>query len=96
MKIDGVGDGPKFERPVGSAPAVPAPPRERAEAKVSLSDLAVRLQQIEAETEASAPFDAARVEEIKAAIREGRFKVNAEVVADRLIQSLKELLGPRP
>lgn len=96
MKINGVGDGPKFERPVASTPAVPPPPRERAEAKVSLSDLAARLQQIEAETDASAPFDAARVEEIKAAIREGRFKVNAEVVADRLIQSLKELLGPRP
>ncbi|MCX7962304.1 MAG: flagellar biosynthesis anti-sigma factor FlgM [Burkholderiales bacterium] len=96
MKINGVGDGPKFERPVGNAPAVQPPPRERAEAKVSLSDLAARLQQIEAETDASAPFDAARVEEIKAAIREGRFKVNAEVVADRLIQSLKELLGPRP
>jgi negative regulator of flagellin synthesis FlgM len=95
MKINGLGDGPKFERTVSNASG-PARPREGAQARITLSDLAGQLHRIEAEMGASAPFDSARVEEIKAAIREGRFKVNAEVVADRLIQSLKELLGPRP
>lgn len=94
MKINGLGDGPKFERTVSGGSA-PARAREGSEAKVTLSDLAGQLHRIEAEMGAAAPFDAARVEEIKAAIREGRFKVNSEVVADRLIQSLRELLGQR-
>jgi negative regulator of flagellin synthesis FlgM len=38
-------------------------------------------------------FDAARVEAIKAAIRSGNFKVDSEVVADRLIASVRELVG---
>jgi negative regulator of flagellin synthesis FlgM len=33
-----------------------------------------------------------RVEEIKLAIAEGRFKVNAEVVAHRLLRTAKEML----
>jgi negative regulator of flagellin synthesis FlgM len=40
-------------------------------------------------------FDASKVAEIKAAIREGRFQVNAEVVAGKLLASANELLGPR-
>lgn len=40
-------------------------------------------------------FDAGKVAEIKAAIREGRFQVNAEVVAGKLLASANELLGPR-
>ncbi|HRQ04751.1 flagellar biosynthesis anti-sigma factor FlgM [Nitrosomonas halophila] len=36
--------------------------------------------------------DAAKVAEIKQAISEGRFKVNPEVVADRLLESVKELI----
>ena len=37
--------------------------------------------------------DAAKVAEIKQAISEGRFQVDSGVVADRLIQSVKDLLG---
>ena len=37
-------------------------------------------------------FDAGRVEEIKDAMRKGRFKVNPEVVADKLLDSVRELL----
>lgn len=37
--------------------------------------------------------DAAKVEAIKDAIREGRFQVNAEAVADKLIESVRELVG---
>jgi negative regulator of flagellin synthesis FlgM len=35
--------------------------------------------------------DAVRVAELKQAISEGRFKVNADAVADRLIDTVKEL-----
>lgn len=37
-------------------------------------------------------LDATRIQEIKQAISEGRFKVNAEVVADRLLDTVRELL----
>ncbi len=40
-------------------------------------------------------FDASKVAEIKAAILEGRFQVNAEVIAGKLLASANELLGPR-
>lgn len=36
--------------------------------------------------------DAAHVSEIKQAISEGRFKVNPDVVADRLLQTVQELI----
>ncbi len=36
--------------------------------------------------------DMSRVQEIKQAISEGAFKVNAEVVADRLLDTAKELI----
>lgn len=38
-------------------------------------------------------FDAARVSEIKQAISEGRFTVNAGAIADRLISSARELVN---
>ena len=38
-------------------------------------------------------FDAARVSEIKQAITEGRFTINAGAIADRLIASAKELVN---
>lgn len=37
-----------------------------------------------------APMDSARVEAIKQAIAEGRFKINPEMIADRLLNSVKE------
>jgi negative regulator of flagellin synthesis FlgM len=95
MKINGSTEIPRLERAgSGKAEAAhpPGAPRTGADS-VSLSDLASRLQSLESEMTAGEPFDAARVEEIKQAIREGRFKVNAEVVADRLIESMKELLA---
>ena len=39
-----------------------------------------------------APFDAKRVDEIKAAISAGTFKVNADAVAGKLLESVKSLL----
>ena len=39
-----------------------------------------------------ADFDAEKVERIAQAIREGRFQVNAEAIADQLIANAQELL----
>ena len=38
-------------------------------------------------------FDKAKVDRISAAIREGRFEVNAGAIADKLISNAQELLG---
>ena len=39
-----------------------------------------------------AEFDAAKVERVAQAIRDGRFQVNAEAIADKLIANAQELL----
>jgi negative regulator of flagellin synthesis FlgM len=38
-------------------------------------------------------FDAAKVDRIAQAIRDGKFEVHADVIADKLIANAKELLG---
>lgn len=43
----------------------------------------------------SAVFDSAKVAEIKAAIANGSFKVNAERIADGLIDTVKDLIHHR-
>ncbi len=43
----------------------------------------------------SEDFDHAKVDAIRQAIREGRFSVNSEAIADRLIYEASALLGPR-
>lgn len=43
----------------------------------------------------SADFDAAKVDAIKQAIRDGKFTVNAEMIADRLIADARDLMKPR-
>jgi negative regulator of flagellin synthesis FlgM len=54
---------------------------------VSLSQLAGTMQGTE-----KPPVNAARIQEIKEAISQGRFKVNPEAIADGLIQSARDLL----
>jgi flagellar biosynthesis anti-sigma factor FlgM len=59
---------------------------------VQLSPLSSQLQDIEAGMGAGSSIDAARVSEIKRSIDEGRFHVDSEVVADRLIAATREFL----
>lgn len=59
-----------------------------AQDEVSLSKLAGTLQSGE-----HPPINMARIQEIKQAISEGRFKINPEAIADRLIESSRELLN---
>lgn len=79
---------PSDARTASSRGAEPVAETER----VQLSDLGARLAQLESQFGA-ADFDVKKVEEIRAAIAEGRFKVNAEAIADRLLASVSELLG---
>jgi negative regulator of flagellin synthesis FlgM len=62
--------------------------------RVQLSDLGAKLSQLENQFSGS-DFDVKKVEEIRNAIAEGRFKVNAEAVADKLLSSVSELLGKK-
>lgn len=55
---------------------------------VSLSALAGSLQSNE-----QPPVDTAKIEEIKRAIAEGRFQINASAIADRLIESARDLVN---
>ena len=69
-------------------------PQEPASTSVSLGSTAVQLRSME-EGSSAPSINAAKVAEIKQAISEGRFKVNSEVVADRLIATVRELIGDR-
>jgi negative regulator of flagellin synthesis FlgM len=69
-------------------------------AKASVSSAAsntsdVRLSGASTELQASAeapPIDSARISEIKQAISDGRFTINAGAIADRLIASARDLI----
>lgn len=67
------------------AQAAPAPAAQEA---VSLSQLAGSMQAGE-----KPPVNSARIQEIKQAISEGRFKINPEAIADRLIESARDLIN---
>ena len=62
------------------------------EAKVELSSLSATLAKAEAAVASAPAVDRARVEEIRAAISEGRFKVDAGKIADGLLDSVREML----
>lgn len=57
--------------------------------EVQLSSLSAQIRSVDGEPS----FDSAKVSEIKQAISEGRFSINAGAIADRLISSTKELLS---
>lgn len=59
---------------------------------VQVSPLAAQLQQIESQLGSGDVADAARVAEIKQAITDGRFRINPEVIADRLLETVKQLI----
>jgi negative regulator of flagellin synthesis FlgM len=61
--------------------------------EVELSSLSTQLQEIEAGLGTTQAVDSARVAEVKRAIAEGRFEINAEKIADRLIDATREFLS---
>jgi negative regulator of flagellin synthesis FlgM len=69
--------------------AQPAASSPEPSAKVELSAAA----SVIANGLADGSFDAQKVERITQAIREGRFQIDAQAIADRLIANASELLG---
>ena len=74
-----------------TTPEAAAPQAAEASAKVALSPAASSLSV----STGDAAFDTAKVERIAQAIRDGKFKINADVIADKLIINAEELLGPK-
>lgn len=77
------------ERKAGSAAAEAAAAASGPSARVALSPAASALSAGVADP----TFDAAKVERLAQAIRDGKFEVNAEVIADKLITNAQELLA---
>jgi negative regulator of flagellin synthesis FlgM len=63
--------------------------------KVQISSLSTPLQPLQNTQASGAVFETKKVEAIKLAISEGRFQVNAEKVADGLLETVKDLLNSR-
>lgn len=86
MKIDSTYN-PATTQPTPRAATRPSNEASSNAESVSLSHLASTFQGAE-----KPPVNAARIQEIKEAIAQGRFKVNPEAIADGLIQSARDLL----
>lgn len=102
MKIDkssnalpgkAIGDGASRTANKGKADSSPAP--QQGSTNVSLGSTATQLHSMESSMAGSPVVDSAKVAEIRQAISEGRFKVNSEVVADRLLKTVHDLIGNR-
>ena len=61
--------------------------------RVQLSPLSAQLHSIQRGFADTPVIDAARVAELKAAISSGHFKVNADKVADRLLETVQALIA---
>ena len=70
----------------------PAAPSARA-VKVEITSPSARLQQLDQSLKDVGVVDSARAEAAKQAIIEGRFQVDPEVVADKLLATVREHLG---
>lgn len=63
---------------------------------LTLTDSSTRIRSLEAELASVDITNAGKIESVKAALADGTFAVDAEVVADRLIDHTKEALRKRP
>ena len=79
---------PLAEASSGAAPAAGS-------GSLNISQLSSKLQSLESRLANGDAFDGTRVSEIRQAIRDGSFKVNAEAVADRLLASAYDLFLKR-
>lgn len=63
---------------------------------LTLTESSTRVRSLESELASVDITDASKIESVKAALADGSFTVDAEVVADRLIDHTKEALRKRP
>ena len=98
MKIDGTlrsnqsGSVSEGQGRTGKAGGSAAQPGAGSGPRVELSPLGSQLAGIEAQLANVPVVDSQRVDEIKQAISDGRFKVNPDVIADRLLETVRELI----
>lgn len=98
MKIDGnlrsiqSGSVSEGQARTGKPDASQAQPGSTGGPRVELSPLGSQLAGIEASLAGVPVVDMQRVEEIKQAISDGRFTVNPDVIADRLLETVRELI----
>lgn len=84
--------GPQTEA-AGQASAAAVRTPATAGASVSVSSLG---RALEAQRRAeSGDIDQARVDQIKAAIANGTYKIDAEAIADKMLANAEEMLAPR-
>jgi negative regulator of flagellin synthesis FlgM len=97
MKINGPRDGLRPDQVTGGQVARPSTPTPAANSatgdEVRISGVSGALAQLGARLAAEGEFDQTRVDRIKQAITNGEYKVNAEAVADKLIQGVRDLLS---
>lgn len=86
----GVAHGAAKGKPA-SSPAAQQP----ASTSVSLGSTAARLHSMGSSMANSPVVDTVKVAEIRQAISEGRFKVNSEIVADRLLATVRDLIDSK-
>ena len=89
MKINGNSPLPLDPAPAGRGRAAEKAGTEKSP---TIAGVATQLSSLETQL-GDGGFDASKVEALKDAIREGRFHVNAEAVADKLIESVRELMA---
>jgi negative regulator of flagellin synthesis FlgM len=96
MKIDNslksILGGPTLEDAGRPAKKQASEPAAVATDRVDISSVSSSLQAIEKGFAETPVVDTARVDEIKQAIANGHFKVDAGKVADRLLQTVQELI----
>ena len=81
-----------------SSKGVSAPPpaaQQAGDTSVSLGSTATQLRSLESSMANTPVVNAAKVAEIKQAIADGRFKVNPEAVADRLLETVRGLTSTK-
>ena len=76
----------------GKTPAAPAGGSD----SLTLTESSTRIRSLESELASVDVTDVGKVEAVKAALADGSFTVDAEVVADRLIDPTTETLRKRP
>jgi len=75
-----------------SAPTAAPQGKSGSQDNVRITALSSQLQAMESSMDNVPIVDSARVEAIKLAISEGRFKINPEVIADSLLATVKDLM----